>query len=94
MLSLLAISALAIVYTIIYQIIYHIIHDNGLDDYVAPALHTFGLLLGVLLAAWGWKAIRRARARRPEPYQRTPLSCDELRVARSKLMKHRNAKKS
>lgn len=65
-----------------------IIHHNDLDRYVAPALPA----LGLLLVAWGWKAIRQARARRRERLQRSPLSCDELRVARSKLMKDRIAK--
>lgn len=65
-----------------------LIHHNDLDQYVVPVLP----VLGLALVAWGWKAIRRARAQRRERLQRSPLSCDELRVARSKLMKDRNAK--
>ena len=61
----------------------------GLDQCVAPTL----LVLGMWLAAWGWMAIRQARARRRERLRRSPLSCNELRVARSKLMKDRNAKR-
>lgn len=65
-----------------------IIHQTGLDEYVAPALPA----LGLFLVAWGWKAIRQARECRREHLQRPPLSRDELRVARSKLMNDRKAK--
>ena len=61
----------------------------GLDQCIAPTL----LVLALWLVAWGWKAIRQERARRRERLRRSPLSCDELRVARSKLMKDRNAKR-
>ena len=65
-----------------------IIHNTGLDQHLAPALP----ILGLVLLAWGWKAMQGVRASRRERLQRSPLSCDELRVARSKLVKGRNAK--
>ncbi len=80
MLSLAGFFALLIVGTII--------HHTGLDQYVAPALPA----LGLLLLAWTGQAIREARACRRKRSHRSRLSCDELRVARSKLMKDRNAK--
>jgi hypothetical protein len=68
-------------------IVIAIIHHNGLDRYAAPALPAIGLLVVV----WTGQAIRQARARRRERLQRPPLSRDELRVARSKLMHSRKA---
>ena len=65
-----------------------LVHEAGLDDFVPPVL----AVMGGWLIVWGWKAIRRTRACRRERLERSPLSCDELRVARSKLMKDRNAK--
>lgn len=59
------------------------IYQTRIWQYVVPALPAIGLV-------WACKAIQRAR--RPERLQRSPLSCDELRVARSKLVKARNAK--
>ena len=47
-------------------------------------------VIGVIAIAWAGVAIRRARARRHERLHHSPLSRDELRVARSKLMKHAN----
>ena len=69
-------------------IIVAIIRHLDLDQYIVPALPA--LVLGLI--AWSWRAIRQARARRGERLQRMPMSCDELRVARSKLMKRRTAK--
>jgi hypothetical protein len=46
--------------------------------------------LGVLLAAWGCLAFRRARARRRERLRQLPLSEDEVSKARSKLVRSRN----
>jgi peptidoglycan/LPS O-acetylase OafA/YrhL len=69
-------------------IVIAIIHHNGLDRYAAPALPAIGLLLVV----WTGQAIREARARHREQLQRPPLSRDELRVARSKLMNSRKVK--
>jgi len=65
-----------------------IIHHNDLDRYAAPALP----VLGLFLVIWAGLAIRQARARHRERLQRPPLSRDELRVARSKLMNDRKAK--
>jgi hypothetical protein len=47
-------------------------------------------VVGLLAAAWMIVAIRRARARRRDRLERSPLSRDELRVARSKLVKNAN----
>ena len=65
-----------------------IINQAGLTKYIVPALPW----MGVLAAAWAGMAIRRARARQRERLEHPPLSCDELRVARSKLVKGRNRK--
>ena len=65
-----------------------LIHQAGLDEYAAPALP----VLGLGLAAWGWQAIRAARMCRRAQWRRSPLSRDELRVARSKLMNERKGK--
>ena len=67
-----------------------VICDTHLHKYLLPVLP--GVIL--LAAAWVGVAIRRARARRRERLHRSPLSRDELRVARSKLMKDRKAKSS
>lgn len=50
--------------------------------------------VGLLAAAWIWRRIRQERAQQRERLRRGPLSRDELRVARSKLMKGQNRKKS
>ena len=65
-----------------------IINANELLPYIVSALPMIGIF-GVVRAA---TAIRRARVRRRERLPRPPLSRDELRVARSKLMKDRKAK--
>lgn len=64
-------------------IVVAISHHNDLDRYAAPTL----LVLGLLLVIWMGQAIRQARARHRERIPRPILSRDELRVARSKLMK-------
>ncbi len=69
-------------------IVIAIIHHNDLDQYVAPVLTALGLLMTV----WTGQAIRRLREYQRERLPRSPLSHDELRVARSKLMKDRKAK--
>jgi len=53
---------------------------------IVPALAVI-VVLGVALLV---VVIRRARARRRERAETSPLSRDELRVARSKLVKDRN----
>jgi hypothetical protein len=69
-------------------IVFALIHHNDLDRYAAPTL----LVLGLCLVMWAGQAIRQARARYSERLKRSSLSRDELRVARSKLMKDRKAK--
>jgi len=49
--------------------------------------------MGILVAALAWRAIRRLRAQRRNPSGFSPLSRDEWRKARSKLVKDRNFKK-
>jgi hypothetical protein len=49
-------------------------------------------LMGMYACSWGWSAFRVARANRRNKLRYPPLSCDELRVARSKLMKDRNVR--
>jgi hypothetical protein len=69
-------------------IVIAIIHHNDLDQYVAPVLAALGLLMTV----WTGQAIRRLRAYQRQRLPRSPLSRDELRVARSKLMNDRKLK--
>lgn len=66
--------------------LFAIIKETGLIQYVIPTL----LWMSVLAAAWAVVVIRRARARRRVRLEHPPLSCDELRVARSKLVKDRS----
>ena len=63
-----------------------IICSLGLHKYLLPALPWASLPA----LAWAGVAIRRARARRRQRLDHSPLSRDELRVARSKLVKHAN----
>jgi hypothetical protein len=63
-----------------------IICSTELHKYLLPGLPA----IGVLALAWVGVVIRRARARRRQRLERSPLSRDELRVARSKLMKDVN----
>jgi|ERR1043166_1812765 uncharacterized membrane protein len=65
-----------------------LVKEAGLTQYIMPALPW----MGVFAATWAGVAIRRGRERRRERLQRPPLSCDELRAARSKLVKDRNRK--
>ena len=51
-------------------------------------------VMGLYFLAWGWSAFRLARANRRNKLRYSPLSRDELRVARSKLLKDRNLKRS
>jgi hypothetical protein len=50
--------------------------------------------MGLYVLARGWSAFRLARANRRNKLRYLPLSRDEMRVARSKLLKDRNPKKS
>ena len=51
-------------------------------------------VMGLYVLARGWSAFCMARANRRNKLRYLPLSRDELRVARSKLLKDRNPKKS
>lgn len=59
--------------------------DSELQGYVLPALP----LVGLLSVVWAFLAFRSARQRQRERDKYPPLSRDELRVARSKLLKDR-----
>ena len=48
--------------------------------------------IGLLAAGFGWSVFRRARARRRNRWNYRPLSCDEVCVARSKLLRDRNVR--
>jgi hypothetical protein len=50
--------------------------------------------IGLLAVAWIWRGIRRARIERQNRLRYASLSRDEVRVARSKLLKDRNFKRS
>ena len=63
-----------------------ILCTTELYKYLLPVLP----VIGVPALAWAGVAIRRARARRRQRLERSPLSRDELRVARSKLVKDVN----
>jgi hypothetical protein len=58
------------------------------EDFTAVAVG-----IGVFIAALVWKVIRRARAQRRNALTFSPLSRDEWRKARSKLVKDQNFKK-
>ncbi|MGD0252046.1 MAG: hypothetical protein ABSC01_05060 [Verrucomicrobiota bacterium] len=60
-----------------------------LQDYWLQALPGAGFLA----AAWIWRGMRRARAKRQNRSRYASLSRDELRVARSKLVKGQSLKK-
>jgi hypothetical protein len=47
-------------------------------------------MMGLYVLAWGWSAFRLARANRRNKLQYSPLSRDELRAARSKLLNNQN----
>jgi hypothetical protein len=51
-------------------------------------------VMGLYFLGRGWLAFRVARANRRNKLRYSPLSRDELRVARSKLLKDRNPKRS
>jgi len=60
-----------------------VITANGWQDDVVCMMPPVGLWLFL----WFYVAIRRMRKRRRQRQQFSPLSCDELTKARSKLMK-------
>ena len=65
-------------------------YESGFARYLLRALPG----MGVLVLAWAAHAIRQARARRHARLPLPPLSCDELRAARSKLVKDRNRQRA
>ena len=79
--TILALIGLPMVATILVAGIDAILREFNLEDYFLDALPGIGLLA----LAWGFLNFRRAQARKREKLRRTPLSRDELRVARSKL---------
>jgi hypothetical protein len=62
-------------------VVFMIICASDLPEHYPYALPGVGLVA----AAWTWRVMRRARADRRERLPYSPLSRDELRVARSKL---------
>lgn len=73
---------------VVGTIMFKIVHDQDFHPYLPAALTGTGLVIVV----WSFTAIRRAFGRDRERLRHPPLSCDELRVARSKLLKHRDPK--
>ena len=65
-----------------------VVNDQGFHPYLPTALAAIGLAVVV----WSFKTVRRAFTRDRERLRHPPLSCDELRVARSKLLKNRDPK--
>jgi len=51
-------------------------------------------VLALYVLSWSWSAFRVARANRRIKLRYSPLSRDELRVARSKLVKDQNIKRT
>jgi ABC-type uncharacterized transport system permease subunit len=60
-----------------------IIGPANLQEYFLQALPWIGLLIVGLI----WRGVRRARAQHRKRFQREELSRDEIRKARSKLVK-------
>ena len=65
-----------------------IVEEAGLAKYIVPTL----LLAVVFAFVWVVVLITRARTRQRERWERRELSCDEWRVARSKLKRDGNRK--
>jgi len=65
-----------------------IAEESGMGEYIGG-----GLVVAVILA-FAWKTVQhlRSRTRQQERWERKELSCDEMRVARSKLKPDRNRK--
>ena len=71
-----------------------IAEDLGAFEHIAAWLPWAGGLAAAWALVWVARAIRRARKRRREGWERKELSSDEMRAARSKLMRdgnHKNA---
>ena len=67
-----------------------IIIENDLHKYLLPAIP----VLILYTVAWAGLAIRRVRSRRRQRLENRPLSFDEMRVARLKLRKKNEARRS
>jgi hypothetical protein len=66
---------------ILGAIIVAALHSLGLEEYFWEALPG----IGILGLAWGFLKFRQAQAERKKRLSHSPLSRDEMRVARSKL---------
>jgi hypothetical protein len=66
---------------ILGAIIAAVLHSLGLEEYFLEALPG----IGILGLAWGFLKFRQAQVERNKRLSHSPLSRDELRVARSKL---------
>lgn len=66
-------------------LLYQVVLAYDLQEYMGYA----GMFAGVLFLVWVVRAVNRARARARCRYKSSPLSCDELKKARSKLLKAR-----
>jgi hypothetical protein len=65
------------------SLVYQVVGPDNLKTsflYASP-------VMAVLLVVWIWRSIAQARARRRDRYKISPLSRDEMRKARSKLMR-------
>lgn len=69
-----------------------ILKESGLGRLIRPALPWLGSVVVVWAVARGVLAIRHARKRRRERWERHELSWDEWRVARSRLKRDQNRK--
>ena len=66
-------------------ILYQVADNYDVLKYLPPALVGFGVWVVVMV----WREIRQMRSRRLNRYQVSPLSRDEIRKARSKLVKQK-----
>ena len=63
-----------------------LVQSIGAENLRTGLVYASPIATGLFLI-WIWRAILRARARRRDRYKISPLSRDELRKARSKLMR-------
>jgi hypothetical protein len=71
---------------VIGTIVSKFVHEEGSQ----PFIIVFGAGIALWMATWSIATLRRAFGRRRDRLRHPPLSCDELRVARSKLLKNRS----
>jgi hypothetical protein len=64
-------------------LVYQLIRAYNLQDYVVYALP----VAIIILCIWAGRSLSRARERWRYRYKSSPMSCDELRKARSKLLR-------